>query len=57
MVLYQVAGPSAGATLVKQGSVTRALPQSIGSKVFFVLLEAPRSHCGSPMALPPGHIR
>jgi ELWxxDGT repeat protein len=38
--LYQVAGPSAGATLVKKGIVTRAMPQSIGSKVFFVLLDA-----------------
>jgi ELWxxDGT repeat protein len=37
--LYQVDGHSAGATLVKQGIVTRATPQSTGSKVFFVLLE------------------
>jgi ELWxxDGT repeat protein len=38
--LYQVSGPSGGATLVKQGNVTRAPLQSIGSKVFFVLLDA-----------------
>jgi ELWxxDGT repeat protein len=38
--LYRVAGPSAGATLLKSGAVTRAMPQSTGSKVFFVLLDA-----------------
>jgi ELWxxDGT repeat protein len=38
--LYRVAGPSAGATLLKSGAVTRAMPQSTGSKVFFVLLDS-----------------